>query len=463
MLYADPTVSLRSRNWFDITWTNPALILNYQVTPAVRWNTKLFATIGNRNSVGFLQNINVKDSINPATGAYNHRSLSLDEYRNFAMESRVLADYTLGGGRHSLSGGIRLYTGSTFRRANGRGTTGTDYDMTVMGVHPREVTFRSANAAVFVENLFRITEKFLLVPGVRLEWLKGSATGRDGYNLAGEPVILQDIARSRTFLLAGIGAEYHVTPRSEIYANITQAYRPIQFANLQAPPTTDVVDQDLEDARGYNADLGYRGRFGEFFRFDLSVFYLQYNNRIGTVTVSGTPSYRLITNVGNSSSKGVEAYAELNLARMISRNGKTDLLVFGSYSYTDAQYDSDHKNADTRGKKVENAPAHIFRGGAGLGCGPLQFTTQLSYVSETFSDANNTAVASVNGQNGLITAYFLTDISAGWKFSKSVQLKAGINNLFNEKYFTRRAGGYPGPGALPGDGRTGFVSVGFKL
>ena len=49
-----------SRNWFDITWTTPALIANYQINDNTRWNTKLFATIGDRNSVGFLQSITVK-------------------------------------------------------------------------------------------------------------------------------------------------------------------------------------------------------------------------------------------------------------------------------------------------------------------------------------------------------------------------------------------------------------------
>jgi Fe(3+) dicitrate transport protein len=44
-----------------------------------------------------------------------------------------------------------------------------------------------------------------------------------------------------------------------------------------------------------------------------------------------------------------------------------------------------------------------------------------------------------------------------------MNLKAGINNLNDTRYFTRRAGGYPGPGALPADGRNFFVAIGAKL
>jgi Fe(3+) dicitrate transport protein len=460
-LYSDAQQSFRSRNWFDITWTTPAIIANYQINENTRWNTKLFATIGNRNSVGFLQSITVKDSINPATGEYNNRTVQIDRYRNYGLESRMITDYHLGKMENTLSGGIRLYTGTTHRRADGKGTTGSNYDVAVIGNYPRDIEFDSRNAAVFAENIFRFSDRLIVIPGIRYEWLEGAASGINGYS-SGQPVYLQNISRSRGFLLAGIGAEYHIG-NTEFYGNITQAYRPIQFANLQAPPTTDVVDPDLEDSKGYNIDFGYRGKVKDFLQFDVSGYSLQYNNRIGTVTVSGTPSYRLITNVGNSTSRGIESYIEFNPVRAFTKNTKADLIVFGSYGYTRARYGSDHKDASTKGKKVENAPEHIFRGGLTAGYKGILLTAQLSYVGETYSDANNTITPTANGNNGLIPSYTVTDLTATYKFSKGLNIKAGINNLFDERYFTRRAGGYPGPGALPADGRTFFVSVGAKL
>lgn len=454
--------SFRSRNWFDIVWTTPALIANYQIAEKTRWNTKLFATIGDRSSVGFTQSITVKDSINPITGIYNNRVLNVDQYRNYGLESRIISDYALGSMNNTVSGGIRLYTGTTHRWAEGKGTTATDYDMTVIGDYPRDIEFGSRNAAAFVENIFRITEKILLIPGLRYEWLEGQASGRNGFTTTGEAIILQNIKRSRSFLLGGIGAEYHVTKGTEFYANYTQAYRPIQFANLQAPPTTDVVDPDLRDARGYNIDIGYRGKVGTFLQFDVSGFYLQYNNRVGTITPTGA-TYRLITNVGNSTSKGFEGYGEFNPVRAFTSSKNTDVIVFGSYSYTNARYSGDHKDANTKGKRVENAPKDIFRGGISAGYQGFLLTGQVSYVGETYSDANNTETPTANGQTGLIPSYTIIDLTASYKFSKNLSLKAGINNLADERYFTRRAGGYPGPGVLPGDGRTFFVSVGAKF
>ncbi|MGB3007517.1 MAG: TonB-dependent receptor, partial [Chitinophagaceae bacterium] len=114
-------------------------------------------------------------------------------------------------------------------------------------------------------------------------------------------------------------------------------------------------------------------------------------------------------------------------------------------------------------KKVENAPENIIRAGLTYTYKSFLLTGQLSHVSDAFADANNTITASANAQNGVIPSYTVTDITATYRFNKSLHLKTGINNLTDKKYFTRRAGGYPGPGALPADGRTFFISVGAKL
>ena len=454
--------SFRNRNWMDIKWTTPAINIQYEMNDHSRWNTKIFGTIGDRNSVGFLQSILVKDSINHTTNQFNNRIVNIDQYRNYGLESRFITDYFIGGMKNTISSGIRLYTGNTHRLADGKGTTGSDYDVSIEGLYPRDIHFKSNNAAVFIENIFRVTEKLLIIPGIRYEWLEGSAGGSNGLSTTGALIQLQEIQRRRNFVLIGIGSEFHLTNTTEFYANFSQAYRPIQFANLQAPPTTDLIDQDLKDARGYNLDLGYRGKVKNYLQFDLSGFYLQYNNRVGTITPLGA-NYRLVTNVGASTSKGLETYIEFNPIRAFSNSVHSDIIFFSSYSYTDARYSGNHQDANTKGKKVENAPQDILRTGLSIGYKGFLFTTQLSHVGAAFSDANNTTTPSTNGNTGFIPAYTITDLTASYKFSKKMNIKAGINNLNDTRYFTRRAGGYPGPGTLPADGRNFFISIGAKL
>ncbi len=458
----DAQQSFRNRNWLDITWMTPAIILQYEINEHSRWNTKIFGTIGNRNSIGFLQSITVKDSINPSTNQLNNRMVNLDKYRNFGIESRIISDYAIGKFKNTIAGGIRLYKGNTYRLADGVGSTGTNYDITVSGTYPKDVSFASSNAAAFIENIFKFSDKLYLIPGIRYEWLEGSAAGRNGLNTNGTAINLQNITRSRNFILAGVGSEYHITKSTEFYANLSQAYRPIQFANLQAPPTTDVIDPELKDAKGYNLDIGYRGKVKNYIQFDVSGFYLKYNNRVGAIS-SVNGNYRLITNVGASSSHGIESYIEFNPMRVFSNSQFTDLIIFSSYAYTNATYSSDHKDANTKGKRVENAPTAIFRGGISYGYKKFLMTTQFNFVGSAFSDANNTIAASANGNTGLIPSYSIIDLTGSYKLYKKLQIKAGINNLLDKIYFTRRAAGYPGPGALPADGRTAFISIEAKL
>ena len=184
----NPQQSLRQRNWMDITWTTPAIIANYKINQQTIWNTKLYATIGDRNSVGYLQGINIKDSVNSNTLQYNPRLVNLDKYRNYGLESKLITDYSLGKMKNTISAGLRLYTGTTHRLADGKGSTSSNYDISIEGLFPRDISFVSNNAAVFVENIFRVSDKFYIIPGIRYEWLEGAASGRNGFNLNATPI-----------------------------------------------------------------------------------------------------------------------------------------------------------------------------------------------------------------------------------------------------------------------------------
>lgn len=465
--------SFRSRNWFDIKWTTLALIADYEINNHSRLNVKTFSIFGNRSSVGYIKAINIKDTINAATLSYNNRTLDIDYYRNNGMEARYLTDYKIGKMNSTFSGGIRLYSGSTHRYKDGVANNGTEYTGEILEGTKwvRDITYKSFNAAVFAENIFRFN-KLLIIPGIRYEYVEGKANGRNGFNTDGTEILLQNQKRGRSFILAGVGAEYHLTEKTEFYGNITQAYRPIQFADLTAPPTTDVIDPDLTDAKGYNIDLGYRGKVKNYLFFDVSGFYLRYNNRVGVLTQQDNAGafYNYRTNVGSSNSNGIEALAEFSFVNAFAKKAtNTDLSVFASYSYTNAKYDNlkvitkvgnDLVESNLKNKKVENAPTNIFRTGITYMLKGFSVTGQLSFAGETFSDANNTVTPTANGQVGLIPSYKVADVTVVYKWNKNYNVKAGINNLTDEKYFTRRGGGYPGPGLLPADGRTFFVSFG---
>jgi Fe(3+) dicitrate transport protein len=64
---------------------------------------------------------------------------------------------------------------------------------------------------------------------------------------------------------------------------------------------------------------------------------------------------------------------------------------------------------------------------------------------------------------GIIPAYHVWDWNFNWNIVKQFSLSGGVSNFTNEKYFNRRITMYPGPGILPADGRTFYVSAKVKI
>jgi Fe(3+) dicitrate transport protein len=149
-----------------------------------------------------------------------------------------------------------------------------------------------------------------------------------------------------------------------------------------------------------------------------------------------------------------------------------NLSLFASLAFINATYRDFKTTSVTNGQittgnlagnLVENAPAQIHRFGATYAKKGFSITWQLSKVGETYADAANTKIANAAATTGLIPSYQVQDLSASFKFLKNYNIKAGVNNLTDEHYFTRRSGGYPGPGILPSDGRIFYISGGIKF
>lgn len=465
--------SLRSRNWFEVKWNMAALNLDYTINDKSRLNVKAFGMQGDRNSIGFMLAPNVNDTINASTLQYNNRRVDIDQYRNMGAEARYLTEYKIGKMQHSFSAGLRYFRGKTYRFQNGRGDTGFDYNLNVSSPFPTDLDFLTENTAFFAENVFRLTDKLIIIPGFRVEHIRNTADGRVNFSGNSE-VKVSNENRVRRFILPGVGAEYHIGT-TEIYANYAQAYRPALFSDLTANPTTDIIDQDLRDASGYNIDLGYRGRVNDYLFFDVSGYMLQYNNRIGLIAqqrIDGS-FYNFRTNVGDSRSRGVEALVEFSPTKAWLKQPQLgNITVFASLALIDARYEDFRVIArqgntlvetNLKNRRVENAPRNIYRTGLTYARKALTVTVQYSYVSDAFSDANNTLVPTANGVNGLIPSYQLVDMSGTYRINEQFFVKAGVNNLFGEKYFTRRAGGYPGPGLMPAEPRNFFFTIGAKL
>jgi Fe(3+) dicitrate transport protein len=470
---ANPRQSLRERNWFGTPWNVFSINFDTKISDNFTSNTKLFGLIGERNSVGFTATPNDVDNL-------ANRRVDRDLYENYGIENRNIYKYKLGKINNNLAFGVRLYKANTQRLQDGRGTTGSDFDISIDGRYVRDLNFTTENVAVFAENQFKVTEKFSVTPGVRYEYIQNSGDGRFGISSIGTDLAFPDKTVSRSQPLFGLGLEYKFRT-TNIYANITQAFRPVLFSDLTPPAVSDVIDPNLKDASGFNADVGFRGTFKNYLNFDFSLFYLSYNNRIGRITQlnnNPTPStFLFVTNLGETVNKGIEGFANLNITRLFEiEKPYGNLDFFASVSFIDSRY-TDFRifnasgtapnvtitETNLSGNRVENAPRYIHNFGLSWSNNNISATAQYRMSGRIFTDANNTVTPSANGVTGILDDYRVFDLSTEYKFLKNYNIRAGINNLFDEEYATRRAGGYPGPGILPGEGRTFYISIGAKL
>jgi Fe(3+) dicitrate transport protein len=224
-----------------------------------------------------------------------------------------------------------------------------------------------------------------------------------------------------------------------------------------------VVDPYLRDEKGYSADIGARGNIKKVINFDVSLFYLKYNDRIGAIQkVEAYQIYRYRTNVSDSRNLGIETFVELDVFRLLAgKDRKLGISVFSNYSFIDARYINSSEPSVKSGNKVEYAPEHILKTGATASYKNFKVTFQYGYTSEQYTEATNTRYT-VAAVDGWIPAYTIMDLSLSYSY-KRFSIATGINNLANNMYFTRRADGYPGPGIIPSDGRSFYLSLGIKL
>ncbi|MFN7013813.1 MAG: TonB-dependent receptor family protein, partial [Bacteroidia bacterium] len=330
MFYQNARQSTRARNWFSTPWNVAALTLDYNLNDNSIISLKNFALVAERNSVGFLRTANVIDTINATFNNYNNRQIDRDFYNNCGSELRYLQKYTLFNQNNVLTIGTRYYNGNTRRKQGAIGTRGNDFELVIDQYingfdYARNLNLNTENYAVYIENMFKVGKNFSITPGFRYENIKNDINGR----FAANDVATINDSRTRSVYLFGLSTQYNTSENTNIYANYSQAFRPVMFSQLTPSATTDIIDPNHKDVKGYNADLGWRGAIGNFINFDIGAFYMFYDNRIGTINVNNAP-FR--TNIGASGTKGIETFAEIDLIKIMNKNSLHQFAIFASYA-----------------------------------------------------------------------------------------------------------------------------------
>ncbi len=463
MFNADPTSSTRSRNYFSPDIYIPSITLNWKLSEQTKINLTTSGVFGNRSSVQLDAFANIPDTIQTATGQNKPRQVDIDRFNSRTAEFRVLHQYNIRRLQNKLAAGVVYMNNDLHRQQLGAGTTGPDYDLTLMTPgFGRDIHFKTNNIALFAENMFQVTSRWTISPGIRFENGQSKMEGVINYYTVNPlPTTIK-----HNFVLPGISSQYLLDNDNTFYGGISQAYRPVIFKDIVPASTYEQIDKDLKDAFGYNAEVGIRGQLFNRLQYDLNYFRVLYKNRLGTLVLQDNAgaSYTYRTNVGNSLTNGLEMFVQYKFPitnKLLA--GLFTSTSFMSAKYISGQVSTGTANKSIAGNKVEAVPNWISRNGVDILYKGFSCTVLFSHTSSTFSDALNTTTPPASGARGFTPAYSTWDINASLRTNSLFTIRAGISNIFNVQYFTKRPTFYPGPGIWPSDGRNAYVTVGIKI
>ena len=465
MFNLDPLQSNRERNWFELDW----LLYNFKLDHKLKNNNNLsfsfFGLDAARNTLGFRSNR--VDQVDPLT----ERDLIKGDFNNYGFEIKFLNNYKLFNRKSVFVIGGKYYRSKTTSN-QGPGSKNSDADFNFyLDKYPNYTNqsnyiYPNKNFAFYGENVFYLNDKISFTPGFRFENIITKSKGSykqinlDGAgNVIYNNTVFENRDNRRSFVLLGLGTSFKLKDNTELYTNISENYRSVTFADLSIINPAYSINPDISDESGSTYDLGLRANLKQKMSFDVTFFNMFYNNRIGFAQKEfkdgSVKSER--GNIGDAIIYGVESNFDFDINSLIINSDNTSLNYFINTAFIDSEYIRSEENGVV-GKKVEFVPRVNFKTGIKYGYQNLIFNLQYSYISNQFTDSSNANEGNISGIIGKIPEYYLLDFSFSY-LVKSFRIEAGINNITNSLYFTRRATGYPGPGIIPSPPRNIYLTL----
>jgi Fe(3+) dicitrate transport protein len=458
MFAANPRQATRSRNFYSPTIQIPSLKVFWKISDQSKLQLTSSLLLGDRKSVLFDRAATIPDTISTLTQEYAPRQVDIDRFNSSTQELRYLHSFRLWGDSVHTVAGIQFMFNELHRTQQGRGTTGTVYDLTLTDPNwGRDMRFRTNNTALFFESSVGFLKKWTWTVGARWESGVSNMTGRIVYYPENEIPVSID----HQFALLGTGLQYQPTSWLEFYSGIAQSYRPMIFKDIIPVSIFERVDPNIQDSFGYNAELGVRGKKGVL-QWDINAFALRINNRFGTIALpsNGGDVLTFRTNTGNSLTTGLEMLiqAETKFNTAVRYSFFTSNAIMNG-RYVSGKLKQGNSTVDISGNALESVPVLISRSGVTAQYKKWIISFFYSYTADSYADAFNTEEPNASGSVGKVPGYGIADLHIAFKVNRVLEVRGGVNNLLNTYYFTKRPLFYPGPGIWPSDGRNGQVSL----
>ena len=288
-------------------------------------------------------------------------------------------------------------------------------------------------------------------PGVRYEYLElERRDDRAGTKSDGDLDMLG----------GGIGIGYNINSELQAFGGVNFGFSP--------PSPGGAINNKLQEetSTGYELGLRYASN-NQVLTAEAVGFLTQFKDLIVVNNIGGTGTGN-DENFGEVDAYGLELSGQFDLG--LANKWSFSNPYFVAFTYTNAEQQNNSSSTDPDsifsfgrvGNKVPYIPEYQATVGSSIQFSRWGASLRASYVDETFTSANNVSTE-VNGLGaadarfGKTDSYKIVDLATYYDVKNSVQLFAGINNLFEEEYIVSRQPHGPRPGAP----RTWYV--GFQL
>jgi len=399
-------------------------IQRYSGTVGLEYEVDADTTIVARAFGGYYDRFSRRQSAgtaNPFGGIYNGTTNTIadQEFSTVGLDARVAHKWKMFGEEQNLAAGFLLYgVDSPFTQEQGS-TPWAD-----SGTLQRDIDRTTRTGSLFAENRFNFG-RLKITPGARIEMID---IGVDE-NIPTTPELgLRTEDDFTAVLLPGVGVGYDLSPDTEAYANATTGYKPKTYADVVPLNSGDTISNDLDPAHSSMYETGVRGTPMSWMRFDSSVFLTTFTDQFGRVGSN-------IQNVGDSRTYGLDLMTEFAAVKLYDSvvGSRLSDYIGNINLFWNAQFlNAEFTDGPVDGKTPQYAPDYVMRTGVRYDYDSrykLAFLGTL--VDDHYADDANTA-------NRYIPSYRVWDLTGEAELIPSrLSLVAGVNNIFDEKYYAR--------------------------
>lgn len=367
-------------------------------------------------------------------GALTRTNLDDRLFRSIGNDTRLIHETDLYDGDvlSTTTAGYTVYYSNDPNRRNrfvGGTTTATS------GIPPLQHQSRETMyGAIFAENMFEIGN-FRVIPSGRLDLVK-----MDVHNTIGNAGV--NTEQLDIVPLFGMALEYDLPAEQVAYFSFAQGYQPPQYDQLQRRGAA-APNPESDPGMTFTYELGVKGEPASWIAYDASLFHVDYQDFIDA-NEDGNDNV-LLLNAGDVEFWGIDVAFDLNATNLYdSLNDTSYEDRFGALGlFFAAEFlETGIVSGRFDGNEASYAPPYSIK------FGPTYrhssgFKAELTatYIGGSFWNTRNANSFTAGGNNvgtSRIPSYAVWDFSMEVPvYRDHVKLLFGINNMFDEKYYSR--------------------------